>query len=136
MEETTYIRTSLSGAIASILGRTDHEGYRNVGQSMDVKSLYKLLGLTSSPMIYNYLSGKTQTIVAERAVILYETFGLLVDYWLTPEDLYIEASNTAVSKKLAREPFKEILEEIIVIEREEDCYEMRRGLRKLIARHY
>jgi len=130
------IRLSLPAAIASILGRKDHEEYRNIKQNMNIKDLYKLLGLTNSPMLYNYMSGKTKGIDSERALVLLDKFDILVTDWLTPEELREEATNTELSAQIAREPIKDIINEIVDIEANEDIYSLRRGLRQLIARYY
>lgn len=130
------IRISLSAAVASILGKRDHEAYRNIGQKMNVKDLYKLLGLSNSPMLYNYMSGKTRTIEPERALVFLEKFDILIEDWLTEEELRDDATNTEISAQIAREPIKDIIESIVEIESNEDIYALRRGLRKLIARYY
>ena len=130
------IRLSLPASIASVLGKREHDGYHNIGQCMKSKDLYKLLGLTNSPMLYNYMSGKTISIDPERALVLLDKFDILVDDWLTPEDLRADASNAERSLQIAREPIKGIIEEIVEIESNEDIYSLRRGLRKLISRYY
>ena len=130
------IRLSLPATIASVLGKRKHEDYRDIGQLMNAKDLYKLLGLTGSPMIYNYLSGKTKTIDPERAVVLLDKFNVLVDEWLTPEELRADATNKELSAQIAREPIKDIINSIVEIEANEDIYALRKGLRKLIARYY
>ena len=130
------IRLSLPATIASILGKTDHEEYRNVGQCMKVQDLYKTIGLTGSPMLYNYMSGKTEKIEPERALVILDKFNILVDLWLDEEELKEEASNTELSAQIAREPIKGIIEQIVEIESNEDIYALRKGLRKLIARYY
>ena len=135
-KERDMIRLSLPAAVASILGNKAHEDYRDIGQNMLAKDLYKLMGLTGSPMLYNYMSGKTQKIDPERAMVLLTKFDLLVDKWLTPEELREEATNREVSLQIAREPIRGIIEEIVEIETIKGEYEMRRGLRKLIARYY
>ncbi len=132
----TIIRLSLPAAIASILGKKDHEEYRNVGQCMKIQDLYKLMGLSNSPMLYNYMSGKTIKIEPERAVVLLDKFNILIDTWLDADDLREEANNTELSLQIAREPIKGIIEEVVEIESNEDIYALRKGLRKLIARYY
>ena len=132
----TVIRLSLPAAIASILGKKEHEEYRNVGQCMKIQDLYKLMGLSNSPMLYNYMSGKTAKIEPERAVVLLDKFNILIDNWLDADDLREEANNTELSLQIAREPIKGIIEEIVEIESNEDIYALRKGLRKLIARYY
>jgi len=130
------IRMSLSGAIASILGKADHEEYRDVGQYMKVKDLQVLLGLTATPMLYNYLSGKTKTIEPERALVIFTTFDILIDHWLTSDELQIEATNREISAQIAREPIKEIINAIVEIEQASTFEDMKRELRKIIARWY
>lgn len=132
----TYMRLPLDHAIASILGRKDHEGYRDIGQQMKIHDLYKILGLTNSPMIYSYMSGKTKKIEPERAMVLYNKFDVLIDKWATPEELERDATNVELSNEIAKEPIKAIIEEIVEIENSEDIYAIRRGLRRLIARYY
>jgi len=130
------IRLSIPAAVASVLGKKEHEDYRNIGQNMNVKDLYKLLGLTGSPMLYNYMSGKTKTIEPERALVFLDKFDILIDDWLEPEELRDDANNRELSAQIAREPIKGIIEEIVEIEANEDLYALRKGLRKLIARYY
>ena len=130
------IRLSIPAAVASVLGKKEHEDYRNIGQNMNVKDLYKLLGLTGSPMLYNYMSGKTKTIEPERALVFLDKFDILIDDWLEPEELRDDANNRELSAQIAREPIKGIIEEIVEIEANEDLYVLRKGLRKLIARYY
>ena len=132
----TVVRLSLPASIASILGKRDHEGFRDVGQLMNAKDLYGLLGLTGSPMLYNYMSGKTKTIDAERAVVILDKFNILVEDWLTEEELRSDATNKELSAQIAREPIRKIIEEIVEVESNEDIYALRKGLRKLIARYY
>ena len=129
-------RLSLSTAVASILGKKDHEGYTDVGHLMTAKDLYKTLGLTGSPMLYNYMSGKTSTIEPERAKVFWDKFNILIDYWENPDDLDRDCTNVELSKKVAYEPIKEIVEELVKVEASEDYHDMKRGLRKLIARYY
>ena len=126
----------LSGAVASILGRKEHEGYREVGQNMKVQPLYKLLGLKGSPMLYHYMSGHTDTIEPERALVIYQKFDILIDLWLDIEELERDATNTEVSLQIAREPIREIIEEVVEVEQSTELETMRRGLRKLIAKYY
>ena len=132
----TLIRMPLGGAIASILGRKDHKGYRDVGQLMKIHDLYKMLGLTNSPMLYNYMSGKTKVIDPERALVILNKFNILIDKWKDTEELKRDAENTELSTQIAKEPIKDIIQEIVEIEANEDIYAVRRGLRRLIARYY
>ena len=132
----TVVRLSLPASIASILGKRDHEEFRDVGQLMNAKDLYGLLGLTGSPMLYNYMSKKTATIDAERAVVILDKFNILVEDWLTEEELRSDATNKELSAQIAREPIRKIIEEIVEVESNEDIYALRKGLRKLIARYY
>lgn len=130
------VRLSLPAAIASILGKRTHDDYRDVGQLMNAKDLYKLMGLTGSPMLYNYMNGKTKSIEPERAVVLLDKFDILVDEWLTPEELKGDVTNKELSLKIAREPVRQVMDELIEVEANEDIYALRKGLRKLIARYY
>ena len=130
------IRLSVPAAVASVLGKKDHEAYRDIGQAMKIKELYKLLGLTGSPMLYNYMSGKTESIEPERAVVFLDKFNVLIDDWLDEAELRSDVTNRELSAQIAREPIKGIIEEIVEIEANEDLYALRKGLRKLIARYY
>lgn len=136
MTDITYTRLPLDSTVASILGRTEHEGYRDIGQFMKIHDLYKLIGLTNSPMLYNYMSGKTKKIEPERALVIFDKFNVLVDLWEDEEHLRREASNSELSAQIAKEPIKGIINEIVEIEAHEDPYAVRRGLRRLIARYY
>lgn len=126
----------LSSAVASLLGKKDHDGYQDVGQLMTAKDLYKLMGLTGSPMLYNYMSGKTKKIEPERAMILWDKFSILVDDWENPDDLQRDCTNVELSKQIANEPIKEIVEQLVEVESSDNYHDMKRGLRKLIARYY
>jgi len=130
------ITLSLPAAVASILGKRDHEDYKDIGHRMNIKDLYKLMGLSNSPMLYNYMSGKTENIEPERALVLLDKFNILVDIWDDPDTLRADAKNTEFSLKIAREPIRVVMEELIEVESSEDIYALRRGLRKLIARYY
>lgn len=130
------IRMSLGGAIASILGRKDHEEYKDVGHKMKVSDLYKLLGLTGSPMLYSYMKGKVQTIEPERAKVILDKFGILIDFWLDEYELERDCVNEELSAQVAREPIRAIIEEIVVIESATEFDTMKRAIRKLIAKHY
>ncbi len=127
---------SLPSAIASILGKRDHDDYVNINQQMNIKDLYLLLGLTGSPMLYNYMSGKTKTIEPERALVLLDKFNILIKDWTSPEELREDASNKELSAQIAREPIRGIIKDIVEIEAQEDEYAVRKGLRKLIAKYY
>lgn len=130
------MRMPLDGAIASILGRKDHDKYRDIGQQMKIQDLYKLLGLTNSPMLYNYMNGKTVKIEPERAKVILDKFSILIDTWLTEDELNTDAQNVELSNQIAREPIKDIIEEIVEIEANTELVPMKRALRKLIARYY
>jgi len=130
-------KISLSGAVASILGKKDHEDYQEIGQLMGAKDLYTLIGLTGSPMLYNYMSGKTKNIEPERAKVFLDKFDLLIDLWDDPNTLRQDCTSTALSKQIAYEPIKGIIDYLVELEKEaEDNYEFRRGIRKLIVKHY
>jgi len=135
-DKVTIIRLSLPAAIASVLGKREHEEFRDVGQLMNAKDLYKLLGLTGSPMLYNYMGGKTKKIEPERAIVLLDKFGILINDWLTDEELRGDVTNKELSLQIAREPIRQVMEELIEVEANEDVYALRRGLRKLISRYY
>ena len=129
-------RLPLDSAIASILGKKEHDGYRDIGQNMKVKDLRKILGLTATPMIYNYMSGKTKRIDPERALVVFETFGILIDDWLTSDELKIDATNSEISNQIASEPLREIMDDILEAERASTFDGMKRKLRLIIARYY
>ncbi len=130
------IKLSLPTAIASLLGKREHEDYIDIKQAMAIKDLYKLMGLSNSPMLYNYMSGKTEKIEPERALVLLDKFDILVDLWDSADTLRADAANAELSAQIAREPIKGLIEELIEVEAKEDEYALRRGLRKLIARYY
>ncbi len=130
------IKLSLPATIASILGKREHEDYIDIKQAMAIKDLYKLMGLSNSPMLYNYMSGKTEKIEPERALVLLDKFDILVDLWDSADTLRADAANAELSAQIAREPIKGLIEELIEVEAKEDEYALRRGLRKLIARYY
>ncbi len=134
--EPIVVRLPLAHAIASILGKRDHEGYRNVGQNMTTKQLYTLIGLTSSPMLYNYMSGKTKKIEPERALVIYEKFNIIIDDWLTVAELKEDCINKELSQQIAAQPIKGIIGEIVDIEKLDSEAKRTRGLRKLIAKYY
>ena len=130
------IRLPLGVAIASLLNKKEFKGYRNVGHNLNAKELYTLMGLKASPMLYNYMSGKTKTIEPERAFVIYQKFDILIDDWLTPEELQQDVTNRELSVQIAAQPIREIIEGIVDVERLDTEAKMRRGLRKLIARYY
>lgn len=130
------IKLSLPATIASLLGKREHEDYIDIKQAMAIKDLYKLMGLSNSPMLYNYMSGKTEKIEPERALVLLDKFDILVDLWDSADTLRADAANAELSAQIAREPIKGLIEELIEVEAKEDEYALRRGLRKLIARYY
>ncbi len=131
-------RLPLSVAISSILGRKEDPGYRDIGHSMKVVDLRKLLGLTGSPMLYNYMNGTTEKIEPERALVMLYKFDVLVDQWLTIDELERDADNVELSLKVAREPIKEIIDELIDVDDRcaDNHAKLRRGVRKLIAKYY
>jgi len=61
---------------------------------------------------------------------------MLIGDWSAEHKLREDANNAELSAQIAREPIKDIVEEIVAIEANEDIYAIRRGLRKLIARYY
>jgi hypothetical protein len=82
------------------------------------------------------MSGKTKKIEPERALILFNKFNILVDHWEDEDELERDANNSELSAQIAKEPIREIIEEIVEIEKHEDVYAIRRQLRQLIARYY
>ena len=132
----SIIRLPLDTAIVSILGKKEDDRYREIGHFMPVKELYILMGLTSSPMLYNYMKGTSKRIEPERAWALYTHFNILIDEWLTPDELESDCTNREISLKVARRPIKDIIDEIVEIDSIEDERKMRRALKQLIARYY
>jgi len=133
MNKKQVVRLPLDSAIASILGNKNHEGYREINQNMKVSDLRKLLGLTGTPMIYNYMGGKTKTIEPDRAIVLLTKFNVLITDWATADELILEAGNAAISAQIAYEPIREVMEELLVAERQPD---LKRAIRKIIAKYY
>jgi len=130
------VRISLSGAVASLLGKTEHPNYTRVGKVMKAKDLYKMLGLTGSPMLYKYMSDDKVTIDPERAMVFYKRFDMLIDDWLTGEELGNDCKDVEAGRKIAYMPIKEIIDDIVEIDAIEDDTDMRRSLKKLIAKWY
>ena len=125
----------LDGAIASILGRVNHPNYVDIGHSMKVQDLYQFLGLSNSPMLYHYMSGKTKKIEPDRAIIILKKFNILINLWEDVEELKKETSNIEVSSRLMRGPVDKILSELEQIEQMADFYEMKKGIKILIGRY-
>jgi len=136
MSDKVVIRLPLDAAIASILGKRDHSGYRNIGHNMSVKSLYTTLGLTGSPMIYKYLSGGTKNIEPERALAILREFGVLIDTWLTEEELLASCTNKELSIQIASRPIQEVIEKVIEAEKLQGEGAIKKALRKIIAKYY
>ncbi len=132
----TYLRLDIATAITSLLGRTKDPLYREVGYSFKVEDLFKILGLKGSPMLYHYMSGKTDKIEPERALVIYEKFSILIDQWESPADLRQEATNTLFSKEIAKEPMKKVMEMLIEVESAVSMTSMKRGIRKILAKYY
>ena len=130
------IRLPLNVAITSLLGRKTDPNYRDLGHNMKIKDLYTILGLKGSPMLYHYMEGRTQSIEPERAMVLMDKFGILVDEWEDRDELERDATNAELSAQIAREPIVAIIDEIVTLESVTDVYRLRRGLRRLIAKYY
>ena len=130
------IRLPLDATITSLLGRKKDPIYRDVGHNFKVEDLYKLLGLKGSPMLYHYMSGKTENIEPERALVILEKFDILINQWEDVDDLRREATNTELSKQIAREPMTKVMEMLIEIETAMSMTTMKRGIRKILARYY
>ena len=130
------IRLPLNVAITSLLGRVKDPIYRDIGQSFKVEDLYKLLGLKGSPMLYHYMSGKTDSIEPERALVIYKKFNILIDQWDDADELVREATNTELSKQIAREPMNKVMELLLEVEQMPSITSMKRGIRKILARYY
>ncbi len=132
----TYQRLPLDVTITSLLGRTKDPLYRDIGQNFKIDDLFKLLGLKGSPMLYHYMSGKTDRIEAERALVIYEKFNILIDNWDDVDELQREAINTELSKQIAREPMIKVMEMLIEVETAMSMTTMKRGIRKILAKYY
>ena len=130
------IRLPLNVTITSLLGRKKDPIYRDVGQNMKVEDLYKMLGLKGSPMLYHYMSGKTETIEPERALVILAKFDILIDEWADEEELTRDATNTELSKQIAKEPFIKVMEMLIELETSASMSTMKRGIRKILAKFY
>jgi len=133
----TIIRLSLQHAVISILGRKHDEGYRDIGHNMKNKDLYTMLGVTS-PMLYHYISGHTTKIEPERALVLLDKLGVLIDHWKDREELERDATNAELSDAIAKAPINGIIDELVELDdHASNNYErLRRGVRKLIAKYY
>ena len=132
----TVIRMKLSSAITSLLGRKKDPLYRDIGHNFKVEPLYKLLGLKGSPMLYHYMSGKTDKIEPERALVIFEKFNILIDEWEDEEELRRDAVNTEFSKQIAREPMTKVMELLVELESAMSMATMKRGIRKILAKYY
>ena len=130
------IRLPLDVAILSILGRRKEPKYRDIGHSMKVDDLYKLLGLKGSPMLYHYMNGNTENIEPERAIVILEKFDVLIDLWETEEELRREATNMEMSRQIINEPFIPLMEELVKLEEAVSITTIKRGIRKILARFY
>ena len=130
------IRLPLDVTITSLLGRKKDPLYRDIGHNFKVEPLYKLLGLKGSPMLYHYMSGKTETIEPERALVIFEKFDILIDDWEDEEELRRDAVNTELSKQIAREPMVKVMEMLVELESALSMTTMKRGIRKILAKYY
>ena len=129
------IRLSIADAVASMLGKKDHVGYRDLGVKMKVKPLASLLGVTT-PMLYNYMNNKTFKIEAERALVILNNFDVLINEWGSEVELRQDMKNEELGAKIAREPIKEIIEELVEIESLVELKDIQRAMRLLIAKYY
>ena len=136
IEYKAIARLPLDVTTISILGRTKDPKYRDIGHNMKVDDLYKMLGLKGSPMLYHYMSGKTESIEPERAVVILDRFDILIDQWETEEELRREAVNTELSNQIAREPFIKLMDMLIKVEEAPSMTTMKQGIRKILARFY
>ena len=132
----TIMRLSLDVAITSLLGRKGDPLYRDIGHDMKVKTLYELLGLKGSPMLYKYMDGTTKKLEPERALIILDKFDILVDLWEDEEELRREAVNVGNSKEMAKQPFIEVMEDLIKLETAKSMTTMKRGIRRILAKYY
>ena len=130
------IRLPLPSAIASLLGKKEHTAYRDIGITVKAKDLYKMLGLTNSPMLYKYMEIEDLTIAPERALVFLDKFDILISDWVSEEELRNDCTNKERGKEIAYQPIKEIMENLVELDSYEDDTALRRGLKKLIAKHY
>ena len=87
-------------------------------------------------MLYHYMSGKTETIEPERALVIFEKFDILIDDWEDEEELRRDAVNTELSKQIAREPMVKVMEMLVELESALSMTTMKRGIRKILAKYY
>jgi len=131
------VRTmKLHHAMRSILGKKDENGYVDIGIQMGVNSLYKLLGLSSTPMLYNYANAKTLKIEPERALVILEKFDILIDLWSSEDALRADCTNRELGRKVAYAPIKEIIEDLLEVSKLGDCSEAHKALLAVIGKHY
>ena len=137
MMNQTIIRLPLQVAIISILGRKHDEGYRDIGHNMKNKDLYTMLGVTS-PMLYHYISGHTNKIEPERALVLLDKLGILIDHWKDREELERDATNAELSEAIAKAPINKVIDDLVELDEtaSDNHQRLRRGVRKLIAKYY
>ena len=133
----TIIRLPLQVAVISILGRKHDEGYRDIGHNMKNKDLYTMLGVTS-PMLYHYISGHTTKIEPERALVLLDKLGILIDDWKDREELERDATNAELSEAIAKAPINKVIDDLVELDEtaSDNHQRLRRGVRKLIAKYY
>jgi len=130
------LRLSLRDTFASLMGRRELDGYRELGVKIKTKDLYLMLGLTDSPMLYKYRDGITKSISADKALVIFEMFDVLIDLWLTEEELRNDVKNSMGGKALVSRLYKPIIDELVVLDAIEDNDKLRRGFKRLIARYY
>jgi hypothetical protein len=82
------------------------------------------------------MSGKTDNIEPERALVILVKFDVLIDEWEDEDELRREATNVELSKQIAREPFIEVMEMLVELENSASMSTMKRGIRKILAKFY
>ena len=127
---------TLKEAVVSVLGKREDPSFTDVGLRVTIGELYKALGLSATPMLYNYISGKTKDIEPERALVFLEQYNILLKQWNSPDELRADCTNRELGKKIAYKPIEEIMNELVELSQMDDDRQMRRGLLGLIARNY
>lgn len=130
------IKLSVGGAIASLLGKTEHPDYQDVGYKLKVKELATVLGLTATPMLYHYMNGKTKTMEAERVLIIAKRFNILISDWGSIEEVEVDCASRDKASDMLKSTTNPILEEIIEIEKLQDLVDIKQALRRIIVRYY
>ena len=130
------VTLSIRHAVVSLLGKREEPGYVDVGMHYPINELRKLIGLKATPMLYNYISGKTQEIEPERAKVFLEKFDILINQWNSPEELLADCVNNKRAMEIAYIPIEDIMKELVNISQIEHENKLRRSLLGLIAKYY